>query len=69
VSFEVLTVVYMKMTAFWGIAPLNLVEVDGCVRVANCLHHQGSLMTEAVHSSVTSLLQLDYMALYPRKLP
>jgi hypothetical protein len=69
VSFEVLTVVYMKMTAFWAIAPLNLVEVDGCVRAANCLHHLGTLMTEAVHSSVTSPLQPDYMALFPRKLP
>jgi hypothetical protein len=50
VRFKVLTATSMKMTAFWDVAPLSLVEVDQCFRDAYCLHHQGddALMMEAV---------------------
>jgi hypothetical protein len=30
----------MKMTAFWVVAPCNLVDVDRCFRGAYCLHNQ-----------------------------
>jgi hypothetical protein len=34
---------YLKMTAFWEIAPCSLVEVDRRFRGAYCLHHQGDV--------------------------
>jgi hypothetical protein len=38
--FHAFTAANMKMTAFWNIAPCNLVEVDPLSRDAYCLHHQ-----------------------------
>jgi hypothetical protein len=40
VRFKVLTVVSMKMRAFWVIAPYSLVGVDQRFRGMYCLHHQ-----------------------------
>jgi hypothetical protein len=48
VRFQVLTLVSMKITAFQDIAPCSLVEASVC-----CLHHQDTLMMEAVHNSET----------------
>jgi hypothetical protein len=42
VRFQVLTVVSVKMTAFWDTAPCSLIEVD-----------QPTLMMEAVSTSET----------------
>jgi hypothetical protein len=41
VRFQVLTMVSMKMIAFWDIAPRSLIVVDRHFRGAYCLHHQG----------------------------
>jgi hypothetical protein len=68
--FQVLMAI-MKVIAFWDASPCSLIEVDWCFRGAYCLHHQGNeaLMIEEVHiSKMSSLLQWDYMALYPRRL-
>jgi hypothetical protein len=41
VRFQVFTVAYMKMTAFWDIAPRSFVEIYWRFKGAYCLHHQG----------------------------
>jgi hypothetical protein len=45
VRFQVLTVVSMKVSAFWDIAPCSLIEVD----------RRFTLMMEAVHTSEMSV--------------
>jgi hypothetical protein len=35
----------IEMTAFWGIAPCSLVEVDQRFRDSYCLHHQSDVYT------------------------
>jgi hypothetical protein len=47
--------IYVNMTAFWGIVPCSLIEVDQHFRGVYCLHNQGTLMMEAVHRSETSV--------------
>jgi hypothetical protein len=47
VKFQVLTAVGTKMTAFWGIAPCSLVEVEVRTYIA--------MMMEAVCTSETSV--------------
>jgi hypothetical protein len=37
--------VSMKMTAFWDVAPCDLVEIDQRFRGAYCLHHQGDAIS------------------------
>jgi hypothetical protein len=39
VRFQVITVVSVKMTAFWDVALCSLVEVDQHFRGVYCLHH------------------------------
>jgi hypothetical protein len=43
-----------KTAVFWDVAPCSLVEIDRRFRGAYCLH-QGSLMMEALSTSVTSV--------------
>jgi hypothetical protein len=62
----VLTSAYLKMRAFWDIAPCNLVGVDRRFRGAYCLHHHPD--GGSPHFSNVSLLQWDYSTLYLRKL-
>jgi hypothetical protein len=39
----------MKTTAFWDVAPWNLVEVDRRFRGVYCLHHQGDGLIQRLH--------------------
>jgi hypothetical protein len=41
VRFKFLRAASRKMTAFWDVAQLSLVEVDQRFRGAYCLYHQG----------------------------
>jgi hypothetical protein len=54
-EFQVLTVVSMKITVFWDVAPCSLVEVYRYFRGACCLHHQGALIMEAAIKSEKSV--------------
>jgi hypothetical protein len=46
----------MKMAAFWDIVLCSLTEVDQCFRDVRCLHCQGALLMDAVHTSETYVL-------------
>jgi hypothetical protein len=45
----------MNMAVFWDIALCSLVDIDQGFRGPYCLHHQITLMLEAVSSSETSV--------------
>jgi hypothetical protein len=55
--FQVLMAASMKTKAFWNVAARSLVEFDGHVRGAYCVHYQDSeaLMTDALSTSKTSV--------------
>jgi hypothetical protein len=55
------------MIALWEKAPCSLVEICRRFRDAYFLHHQGDNGGDTHHWNV-GLLQLDYAALYPRRL-
>jgi hypothetical protein len=64
VRLQVLTTASMKVTAFWGIAPCSLVEVDRSFRGAYCLHHHRPVVGASMHLWNVGLLQRCYTALY-----
>jgi hypothetical protein len=57
----------MKMTAFWDIAPCNLVELDRRFRDV-CYLHQGLDDGSGTHLWNVGILQREYTVSYPRKL-
>jgi hypothetical protein len=58
--------IFSKITAFWGIAPCSLAEVD-CFRCAYCLHHPGTYRG-CTHLRNVGLLQQNYTKQYTRRL-
>jgi hypothetical protein len=58
--------IFLKMTAFWDLAPCNLTEVDRRFTGVYCLHHQGN--DRGSTHLWNGLLQWDYMAMYSRTL-
>jgi hypothetical protein len=62
--FQVLIAAGMNRTAFWEKVPCSLNEVYQRFRDAYCHHPDGG----STHLCNISLLQQDYMALYPRRI-
>jgi hypothetical protein len=55
------------MTAFWDIAPCSLIEVLPLFRDVYCFHHHRPGDWGSTHLWNISLLQWDYILLYPRR--
>jgi hypothetical protein len=60
VWLEVLMAVTAKMAVFWVVASCRQVWVYQCFRGLYCLHHQGTLMMEAVQTS--EMLVISYQS-------
>jgi hypothetical protein len=48
VTFEVLTVMSMKIAVFWDVAPYSVVDIDQSFMGAYKLHHQGDEFMEGL---------------------
>jgi hypothetical protein len=64
------TVLFLKIRAFWGVAPCSLVGEDRRFRGEYILHHRGNPPDDggSTYLSKVSLLLRQYIETYPKKL-